>query len=342
MDTKKVKENFEQLRVITEKIAQALDMSYMEAIHETLKNYVCGQVQQMDGQPEDAVVEELEAAYQSLSVEELAKEDQQALWQWLLLEGVKRDGLHPNYQPTADAVAMIMGYMAARLMKHNQQKAKEVLQVFDPCMGTGNLMEHVLKTLRRNGYQAVGQGIDNDDLMLSIGETMAALEKEEALTLTLGDAMSDLLVAPSQLVVGDLPVGYYPLDETAKNYISGQPFLEEKSHAFSHYLMIEQGLKYMADSGWGLFLVPKTMLNDPNFLRLMKAIKEYGYLQALLNLPTSLFAQEKAQKSLLLVQRHGEKSKQSANVLIGDIPDFKSAEKMNQFMTSFQRWLEQI
>jgi site-specific DNA-methyltransferase (adenine-specific) len=51
-------------------------------------------------------------------------------------------------------------------------------------------------------------------------------------------------------------------------------------------------------------------------------------LQAILNLPTKMFKDEQAQKSILILQKVGASAKQAEQVLLGEFPEFNKQEKM--------------
>ena len=50
----------------------------------------------------------------------------------------------------------------------------------------------------------------------------------------LQDGLSDLLVDPIDITLSDLPVGYYPVDERAKEFKSHS----KEGHSYAHHLFI--------------------------------------------------------------------------------------------------------
>lgn len=84
------------------------------------------------------------------------------------------------------------------------------------------------------------------------------------------------------------------------------------------------------------------LVQDENIKTLIEAIGEHGYFQALLALPSNLFNNEKSRKAILLVQKAGDKAKQSENVLVGEIPDLKSKEELPKFLGAFENFLEKM
>src|SRR5699024_8686792 len=54
------------------------------------------------------------------------------------------------------------------------------------------------------------------------------------------DSLQPFLLDPVDLVVADLPVGYYPDDEQARKY----ELKASEGHSYAHYLLTEQSLHY--------------------------------------------------------------------------------------------------
>lgn len=67
-------------------------------------------------------------------------------------------------------------------------------------------------------------------------------------------------------------------------------------------------------------------------------LKENIHIQAFLSLPVDLFHKNGMKKSIIIVQKIGEKSLQAEQVLLGEIPDLKNAQKMQSFLDIFHNW----
>jgi site-specific DNA-methyltransferase (adenine-specific) len=324
-------------------IQEALEFSYIEALFESLQNLADGEVQQIDNRPTDEEATKLREIYDQINIENLSAEDIRKAIQFAFIEGEKADQLQANYQMTPEAIAILIAYFATKLMDHKvsteQANTKEI-NLFDPTIGTGNLYAITYNALEDAGYTIKGAGYDNDDLLLSIADVATRLQDIPA-QLYLGDSLQNLIVAPNDVIVADLPLGYYPIDEVANTY-SAAKNRPVDGHAYVHYLMVEQGLRYLKPNGWGIFIVPAGLIQDKNIKNLIQAIGEYGYFQALLSLPGNLFTSEKTRKAVLLVQKAGDHAKQSENILIGEIPDLKSKEELPKFLNSFDVFLERM
>ena len=316
----------------------ALDETYIEALFETLQNLVTQQVQQIDGEPSDDVVETLTKRYQSLDWSKVDAETFRKAFQMSFLQVDRYDQLPANYQMTPEAIALLMGYFAVKVSQTSTQS--DTLSVFDPAFGTGNLWNIVQNELLKNGRRVEGFGYDNDELLLDIADQSLQL-MGLAPQLFHGDSLQNLYISPMDLIVSDLPVGYYPIQQNLNDFKTA--FTDnEKSLPYTHYLMIEQSLRYLKPGKWGLFLVPADLTNDQHFVDLIKGINHYGYFQAFLELPENLFRHQSGRKAILMVQKAENQAKQAEPVLAGEIPDLKAIEQMSQFIDSFDRWLTDI
>ena len=65
------------------------------------------------------------------------------------------------------------------------------------------------------------------------------------------DAIMPLPLEEADVVVGDLPVGYYPVDERSKEMKLGF----EDGHSYSHYLLLEQAVNAVRPGGYVFLIV---------------------------------------------------------------------------------------
>lgn len=340
MNVENIKKIYDGLYASIQILQAALDYSYTEALHETLQNILAGEAQQIDNAPSDEAVQQLNLIYQDLAITSCSPTEIQKGIQLAFLEGERKDSLPANQQMTPEAIAILMGYFAAELSKH-QHFDRQTVRLFDPVIGSGNLWAIVARQLMDKGLQVEGEGYDNDDLMLSIAEKSLALQGLHP-QLYLGDSLQNLMVQPAHIVVADLPVGYYPVDEVAARFSAGFESGGANGHSYAHFLLIEQSLRYLQANGWGIFLVPSNIFTSEGGMHLIKAIGDYGYFQAFLNLPGSLFQTVQSHKSILIVQKSGDKARQTAQVLLGNVPSLKDEQQMNRFLDDFQSWLKKL
>src|SRR5690606_29528702 len=94
---------------------------------------------------------------------------------------------------------------------------------------------------------------------------------EQPIQLYHQDALRPLLVDPVDVVVCDLPVGFYPNDDIAKNY----ELCSKEGMSYAHHLYIEQALNYTKDGGYLIFLIPATLFESEQAEMLHKFLKKY-------------------------------------------------------------------
>ncbi|SEM95767.1 site-specific DNA-methyltransferase (adenine-specific) [Ligilactobacillus sp. WC1T17] len=325
-----IEKQYNLMSEATQILQEQLGDDYLDALIENFDNLLNdGQVHVEDGLPDEKAQARLSEIYQAVDVEHLANKDRRLLLQLSLIFAYRKEKIQANHQLTPDAI----GFLAAYLLKqvyHNKKATK----MLDLGIGTGNLTATLIESLTEADYQNIHAfGVDNDDTLLAIASLQAELENLQ-LDLYHQDALDQLVVPQVDLIVSDLPIGYYPLDEKAKQYASHF----EKGHSYAHFLLIEQGMRQLKADGIGMFLVPAGIFEDENSLPLLKEIQAQGYLQALINLPSNLFTSKHSEKAILLLQKKGPKAKQAQPVLLGDFPLIKDQEKFAKFMAEVDLW----
>ncbi|WP_407390016.1 class I SAM-dependent methyltransferase [Carnobacterium jeotgali] len=333
MSQKEIELLFNQLDASVQLLRKELDISYLEALSETGENILVNKIpNQIDGFPSDEIVGKLTQLYKEVSIENMESEDIRKAIQLALLKASKTDALQPNHQMTPDAIGFILNYLIEKLISGKL----EGIRLLDPAVGMGNLLSTVYNGLVSKNIMVEAEGIDNDDLLLTLASVSTTMQRQNV-TLTHQDALQDLLMDPVDVVVSDLPVGYYPLDEKVSKYKTAA----KEGHSYAHHLFIEQSLHYLKDGGFGIFLVPAQLFETDETPGLMKMIQEESFLQGMLNLPNELFKTKNSRKSILLIQKKGNNAKQAKQVLLAQIPDFKNQKAMLQFMQEVDSWKTQ-
>jgi len=247
----------------------------------------------------------------------------------VLLKGGQKDQLQPNHQLTPDALGFLFTYLVEELSRDE----KTSLTVADLAVGSGNLLATVVLNLAAAGYQVSGLGVDIDDTLLAV----AAVNEQwmdAPLKLYHQDSLQHLLVDPVGITIADLPVGYYPNDEQAKEFLVAA----SEGHTYAHHLLMEQSMRYTKEDGYGLFLVPENFLETEQTENLTNWLTKKVYLQAVLKLPETLFKNENSRKSLILIQNQGPKSQQAKEVLVAVLPTLKDVGALQKFFTQFSTW----
>lgn len=115
------------------------------------------------------------------------------------------------------------------------------------------------------------------------------------------DSMRPFLIDPVDLVVSDLPVGYYPDDVRASEF----ELKADDGQSYAHHLLIEQSLMYTKEAGYLIFLIPNFLFTSDQAEKLHQFLREHAHIVGLLQLPESIFKTDKNTKSILVLQKKG-------------------------------------
>lgn len=314
----------------TELLQSALKSSYLDAMLENAENIIDGDVQVEDGIPGKEMVNQLKKIYQELDLGHADAETVRQVIQLSFLKVIRKDAIQANHQMTPDTIGFLMAFLIEKVTKF-----KRPYTIFDPAVGTANLLTTVINQLQKNSKEPIhGYGIDNDPSMLEVASVSIALQHLNV-DLYHQDAITALDIPQCDLAVSDLPIGYYPLDQNTGNYQTRA----KEGHSYVHHLLIEQSMNYLRPGGFGVFLVPSNLFQTKESQSFIKWIQSVAYLQGLVNLPAELFANQSAQKAILLLQRRGGNSEQAKKVLLGEFPSFKQTAEFTKFVREIDHWV---
>ena len=197
---------------------------------------------------------------------------------------------------------------------------------------TGNLLFTVMNQYKGS---VSASAVEIDDILIQIAVASANL-LELPVSFYLQDALRPLPVDLVDAVVSDLPVGYYPDDEVAMDY----ELMATEGHAFSHYLYIEQSMRYVKPGGYGLFIVPSRLLTAEGAEPILNYVKNHKLLRGLLELPETLFSDKRFAKSILLLQQPPNEQFVLPDVLLAKIPELGNPSAMQNFFSKLDNWIE--
>lgn len=252
------------------------------------------------------------------------KEEIRKAIQLAILKGMTKS-TQPNHQMTPDALGLLVSYLV-----NIMNKDKETITILDPALGTGNLLYTVMNMLSIPGS---AYGVEIDELLIQLAAQTGEL-LEQDIQLFRQDGLRPLFIDPVDVVISDLPVGYYPDEEVSKDY--QLKATEEMSYA--HHLFIEQSMRYVKEGGYLYFLVPASIFESKQASQLHKFIKEQGWIEAVLQLPDSLFKTKGQEKSLIILQKKSESLRAPKDVLLAKVPSMSNRESMVLFLEKINTW----
>ncbi|HEL1092324.1 TPA: class I SAM-dependent methyltransferase [Streptococcus equi subsp. zooepidemicus] len=258
---------------------------------------------------------------ETLKALQLTKEEWRQAYQFVLIKAGKTEPLQANHQFTPDAIGFIMLYILETL------SSQESLDVLEIGSGTGNLAQTILN----HSHKSIDYlGIELDDLLIDLSASIAEIMGSSAQFIQ-EDAVRPQLLKESDMIISDLPVGFYPNDDIASRY----QVASSDEHTYAHHLLMEQALKYLKKDGFVIFLAPVNLLSSPQSHLLKQWLKGYAQVAALITLPEAVFGNPANAKSIIVLCKQ---SNRFAETFVYPISDLKSVDNVRDFMENFKNW----
>ncbi|WP_405102580.1 class I SAM-dependent methyltransferase [Oceanobacillus sp. FSL H7-0719] len=312
---------FEWLDQTTRQVQQHMNEPYLDSLSETMETVF---YDESANDLDDILRKKLDDALEELHKLNYTHEDMRKAIQLAILKGMK-DSTQEQHLMTPESIGLIVGYLADKLMKDKQD-----VRIFDPASGTGNLLTTVMERLSQ---QKTVYASEVDPTLIQLSVLSANLQKKE-IEFFHQDSLSPLLLDPVDLVVSDLPVGYYPDDIRASEY----ELKADKGHAYAHHLFIEQSLKYTKDAGYLIFVIPDFLFESDQSEKLNHYLRENAHIVGVLRLPESVFKSKRNVKSILVLQKKGEHTKGPKQPLLVQMPSLTNANAMSDILAQMNGW----
>lgn len=323
LEQSRVEELFIVLDEVTEIIHQEMDIPYIESLPETLEILFTGKPDtEMSENTKVQVMKKIE----TLDIDSYEKEEIRKAIQLASLKGMK-GATQQQHLVTPDTVALFMGYLTEKLIRN-----KKDVRLFDPAAGTGSLLTAVGN---RIGNDVSLFGSEVDPTLIKIALMSANLQKNET-ELFHQDSLAPLPLEPADVVISDLPVGYYPDDIQANDY----ELRKEQGHSYSHHLLIEQSLRYAKEGAYLLFVIPNFLFESDGARKLNNFLKKNADIIGLIQLPESLFKSEESAKSIFIIRKKGKDLKVPKQALIVQLPSMKNVRAMDDILNQINQWFE--
>ncbi|MGE7688217.1 class I SAM-dependent methyltransferase [Lysinibacillus sp. NPDC097214] len=300
---------FGMLNEHAEKIEKEHNVTLLEGILDGLEAWLDGEV--------------------DFSQDGATKEDVRKAIQITVLKGMRK-GSQPNHQMTPDTLGLLVGYFVEQL--YVDRLKTEKISILDPAVGTGNLLLTVMNLLDE---KIEATGVEVDELLIRIAAATADLT-EQPVSLYRQDALQDLLVSPADAIVCDLPVGYYPNEDIALDY----ELCPSEGLSYAHHLFIEQSINYTKDGGYLFFLAPTHLFESEQSKQLHKYIQKHAWIQAIIQLPDTMFANKALEKSIVILQKQGNDFKAPKEVLLAKVPNMQNKQALAMFFEKVKMWQE--
>lgn len=317
-----------QLQAAQNKLVETLDMAAIEAlviVFELMLGQDDDEWATLSATDQASILADIQTA----DFDGMTPELKRQVLQLLLVATMREDGLQANYQVTPDAIGMWVGFVIEQFVAEG-----EPVKVTDLTVGSGNLLATVAQVLGQQKNEMTASGVENDDTMLTIASGMAALLGLDW-QLTLADAVDTQPAVNQDVVVADLPVGYYP--SAVPTDFTTQA---DEGMTYVHHLLIEQAIKALRPGGLAALIVPANLFESEQAANILKYLQGSDvFFQALLQFPEKLFTNEKAAKAILVLQRAGGDAVQATPVMLARTPELTNVAENKNFVSEITAWM---
>lgn len=311
MNFEKIEKAYGYLLENTQTIQTDLQTNFYDALVEQNAIY-------LDGQTELTLVKENNQRLKDLN---LNKEEWRRSFQYLLMKAAQTEPLQANHQFTPDGIGFLLVFLVDQLASSDQ------VDVLEMGSGTGNLAQTLMNNCQRSLDYL---GLEIDDLLIDLAASMAEVMKADV-NFAQGDAIRPQVLKESDVIISDLPVGYYPDDAIASRYQVASP----QGHTYAHHLLIEQSLKYLKPGGVAIFLAPNDLLTSEQSPLLKQWMQDHAQVLAMVTLPENLFRSANLAKTIFVFRKQEEAVVQP---FVYPLTDLQDQEDLMKFRESFQNW----
>ena len=311
MNFEKIEKAYGYLLENTQTIQTDLQTNFYDALVEQNAIY-------LDGQTELTLVKENNQRLKDLN---LNKEEWRRSFQYLLMKAAQTEPLQANHQFTPDGIGFLLVFLV------DQLASSDKVEVLEMGSGTGNLAQTLMNNCQRSLDYL---GLEIDDLLIDLAASMAEVMKADV-NFAQGDAVRPQVLKESDVIISDLPIGYYPDDAIASRYQVASP----QGHTYAHHLLIEQSLKYLKPGGVAIFLAPNDLLTSEQSPLLKNWMQDHAQVLAMVTLPENLFRSANLAKTIFVLRKQEEAVVQP---FVYPLTDLQDQEDLMKFRESFQNW----
>ena len=310
MNFEKIEEAFGLLLENIQTIQNQLGTNFYDALIEQNAAYL--------GEAEDELIGKNNQRLREL---DLTAEEWRRTFQFLFIKANQTEPMQHNHQFTPDSIGFLLTFLLDELVAGHSASVLEI------GSGTGNLAQTILHHSQK---QLDYLGVEVDDLLIDLSASMAEV-MDSGISFVQGDAVRPQILKESQIIISDLPVGYYPNDAIAQRYQVASP----EGHTYAHHLLMEQSLKYLAKDGYAIFLAPNNLLASDQSPLLKAWLQDQASVVATIALPTNLFGNPNQAKSIFILQKKGHLS---GPTFVYALQDLQNSEDLQDFVNNFKNW----
>ena len=314
MNFEKIEQAYTLLLENVQEIQNELLTSFYDALIEQNGSYLDGDIE----------LDSVRQNNEKLKALKLSKEEWRRAYQFLLMKAAQTEPLQANHQFTPDSIGFILTFLIDQLSK------KGYIDILEIGSGMGNLAETILNNTQKNVDYL---GLELDDLLIDISASIADV-MDAKVSFVQGDAVRPQVLKESDVIISDLPVGFYPDDSIAARY----EVASTQDHTYAHHLLMEQSLKYLKSGGYAIFLTPNDLLTSSQSDLLKKWLQKHAQIVAMIALPESLFGNAAYAKTIFVLKKQDE---QAVKPFVYALSDLQNQADLLTFSEKFQNWSQE-
>lgn len=255
-------------------------------------------------------------------VDNYDKETIRKVYQFLLLKALKELN-NPSYDITPEVITMYISHLIECV--YGDKK----VSITDLASGSGSLLINIAALVK--GEKEI-TSVDVDSNYVRLQQNIFNL-LETNVEIINQDALKPLNIKKQDIVISDVPFGYYADEDNSLNY----KLCSTDGYSLNALLFIEQAANYLDENGVGILVIPKKVLElEDNF---KKYLEEDINLNAVITLPDEMFKNASQQKAIILITKKGQ-NRLPNQVFLAQIPSFQNKASYAKFIEEFNEWLE--
>lgn len=255
-------------------------------------------------------------------VDNYDKETIRKVYQFLLLKALKELN-NPSYDITPEVITMYISHLIECI--YGDKK----VSITDLASGSGSLLINIAALVK--GEKEI-TSVDIDSNYVRLQQNIFNL-LETNVEIINQDALKPLNIKKQDIVISDVPFGYYADEDNSLNY----KLCSTDGYSLNALLFIEQAANYLDENGVGILVIPKKVLElEDNFKRYLE---EDINLNAVITLPDEMFKNVSQQKAIILITKKGQ-TRLPNQVFLAQIPSFQNKASYAKFIEEFNEWLE--
>lgn len=298
-------------------------IGYLHALNASCQNILNDQV---NSKVEAQTIEALKKHYSQIEGLGFSQEEIRKALQLAILKGLKADRV-TNAAMTPDSIAMITGYLFSKFMK-----SIEKLAIADLTVGTGNFLTAVLNHLETPPAKVYGVDVSED--LLQVAYTLADMQEHE-IQFYQQSSLKSMMIEPLDAIISDLPA-----DGLENSDLSGADLsLAKQGSNYLPYLLMENHLRYLKPGGYGFYVIPNDLFSQAHNKEFHTLLTKEAEIQALLQLPDTLFKSGDLGKSIFVIQKKGGQSTPVKEVLAARLPSFSDHGKLTGMLGRIDAWI---